>query len=242
MRRVAYFIIPILVVLSCSTKRELLVPVLLEYRLFYPDEARAQGLEGKAWVRILVGKDGKTEEAQLARSSGNYLLDSAAVRTAKTFIFSPAMRDDEAQQSWVLMPIEFELHLVDYEAWITEVIILQRDIKRRYSKEKVEELYGLYKQLIYSPAEIRDLRMNDYVKQAVLPTTARAWDGFWSKYPAVAILFIDIVNRYPDSFTSLKARADFNEFLEKETIKMKHTISYPMADSLVNRLRNAVKE
>lgn len=244
MRNVVYLILSILVLSSCPTKKELLVPVLLEYRLFYPDEARERGLEGTAWVRIRVGEDGKTVEAQLERSSGSYLLDSAAVRTAQTFIFSPAMKGEQAQESWVLMPIEFRVYLVDYEAWITEVTILQMDIGKRYDeeKEKVDELYELYKQLIFSPAEIRDLSMNDYIKQAVLKSTAQLWNGFWSKYPAVIILFIDIIKRYPDSFTSLKAQADFNRFLEKETITIRHTLSYTQADSLINRLINAVKE
>lgn len=244
MRIVVYLIVSMLVFFSCPAKRELLVPVLLDYRLFYPDEAREQGLEGTAWVQVRVGEDGKTVDAQLARSSGSYLLDSAAVRTAQTFVFSPARKDEQPQESWVLMPIEFRLHLVDYESWITEVTILQMDIGEDYNaeKEKVDELYELYKQLIYSPAEIRDLSMNDYIRQTVLKSTARLWNGFWSKYPAAIILFIDIVKRYPDSFTSLRAKADFNRFLEQEMTKIRHTLSYTEADSLINTLREAVKD
>ena len=84
-------------------------------------------------------------------------------------------------------------------------------------------------QLIYSTRFQGGLEMNEYIKEAVLGKTAQLWKGYWSKYPASSILFIDIIYRYPDSFMSLRARADFNKFFrdyKKCSSQRKDSISY----------------
>ncbi len=227
-------------ILSCSVKRELLVPVLLHYDLYYPDEAREQGLEGLVYVRASVNEEGKSEKVFLAKSSGNSLLDSAAVRTAKTFVFSPAMSGDKPIKTWVLVPIEFKLKMVHPEYWITEVKVLQRMIDSEYNKEWVDDLYELYQQVIYVPQDVH-LEMNYYIRQAVLEKTAHLWEGFWASYPSNILLFVDVVERFPESFTSLEAKADFKKFLEKDAIAMKYNLSPAQADSLIHRLRAAME-
>lgn len=227
---------------SCYTKKELLVPVLLDYDLYYPNEAREQGLEGIVMVRVFVDEDGKASDARISESSGNHLLDSAAVRTAKTFTFSPSMRGGSAVKTWVLVPVEFRLKMVHPEFWLTEVKILQNMIKNQYNKEWVGNLYDLYKEMIYLPRETNETEGNYYILHAVLDSTAKVWQGFWEQYPANIILFIDIIYRYPESFTSLEARADFNNFFKKETTRIKHTLSSTQADSLINRLQKSVEQ
>ena len=227
---------------SCTAKKELLVPVLLDFELYYPDEAREQGLEGTVVVRVFVGEDGKTKDVRLSQSSGNYLLDSAAVHTAKTFTFSPTMRGHKSVKSWVLVPIEFKLKMVHPEFWLTEVKILQNMLKNEYNKEWIQDLYNRYKEMIYVPRENKGIEINVCIKQTVLDATAKIWDGYWESYPANILLFIDILYRYPESFTSLEARADFNNFFKNEEVRIKNTLSEPNADSLINRLRKINEE
>lgn len=226
----------------CSSKKSILntVPVLMDYRLFYPDEALERGLEGKVIVSLIVTDEGKAKDVTIHESSGYYLLDSAAVRTANTFVFSPATLRNKPVKSAVQMPVEFILKNIDFETWIAEVKILQRKIERQYSKETIEELYNLYKKLIYSTRFEKDSDVNDYIKDAVLNSTGKLWEGYWSVYPGSIILFIDIVNRYPDSFMSLKAGADFNKFIKEEATRIRHTIPYPKSDTIINRLYNAM--
>ncbi len=240
-------IIVILFVLSffvCSSKKVTLstVPVLIDYNLYYPDEALERGLEGKVVVNLLVTGEGKVEDVKIYRSSGYYLLDSAAVRTARTFVFSPATLRNEPVKSSVQMPVEFLLKDIDLETWITEVKILQNKIKRQHSKEIIEELYNLYKRLIYSTRFKKNSGINGYIKEAVLNITGELWQGYWSAYPGSIILFADIVNRYPDSFISLKARADFNKFIKEEAIRIRSTIPYPESDTIINRLRSVMNK
>lgn len=227
--------------LSCPARREIIVPVLLDYDLYYPDEARRKGMEGTVHVRVLVNRNGKSEDVVIIRSSGSHLLDSAAVRTAKTFVFSPAMAGEEAQKTWVLVPIEFTFRDVDYEEWLAEVEIMQRKIAKKYEKEAVEELYDLYKQMIYSPWDADDVEFNYYLKEMVVDGAAGVWDGYWSAYPARIVLFVDIINRYPDSFTALKARADLSNFLEKERVAMRLALNAEKTDTLVNRIMKAIE-
>jgi len=227
--------------ISCPVKRDLLVPVLLDYDLYYPDEARRQGMEGVVNVRVLVNRGGKTETVVIMKSSGNSLLDSAAVKTAKTFKFSPAMVGEEVMRMWVMVPIEFKFREIDNDEWFSEVEVLQRRIANEYSKDLVDELYDLYKQMIYSPWNPGDIEFNYYIKAVVFDRVAHVWDGYWSEYPARVMLFVDIINRYPDSFTAIKARVDLSSFLETERIAMRLALDQSKADTLINRISSAVE-
>ena len=230
-----------LLLIACPARRDVVVPVLLDYDLYYPDEARRQGIEGTVSVRVLINRSGRPEEVVVVRSSGSYLLDSAAVRTAKTFVFSPAILGEEVKRTWVLVPIEFKFREVDYDEWLTEVQIMQRKISKKYDKDVVDDLYDLYKQMIFSPWNVKDLEFNSYIKEIVVDRAGRVWDGFWSDYPARIILFVDFINRYPDSFTALKARADLSGFLEKEKIAMRHALDGARADTIANRIMEAIE-
>lgn len=53
----------------------------------YPEAARRQGIQGTPVIRFLVGKKGEVEKYELFRSSGNDLLDNAALKAAKGFRF-----------------------------------------------------------------------------------------------------------------------------------------------------------
>jgi hypothetical protein len=144
-------------------------------------------------------------------------------------------------KSWVLVPIEFTFQEINYEEWLTEVEITRRRIEKTYDRNAIAELYELYKQMIFSPWEVQDLEFNYYVKEVVVKKAAEVWDGYWRAYPARVLLFVDIINRYPDSFTALKARADLGDFLETEKITMRHTLDPVTSDTLINRINEAIK-
>ena len=215
--------------------------MLLDYDLYYPDEARRQGIEGTVHVRVLVNRSGRPEDVMITKSSGRNLLDSAAVRTAKTFVFSPAMLAEKTQKTWVLVPIEFKFLDVDYEEWLADVEILQQRISKRYDKAAIDELYVLYKQMIFSPWDAKDIGFNDYIREVVVDRAGQVWEGYWLVYPARVVLFVDIINRYPESFTALKARADLSNFLDKEKIVMRQTLDPEQTDTLVNRVMKAIE-
>jgi TonB family protein len=214
----------------------------MDYDLFYPDHALERGLEGTATLFILIDVEGRVETVRLQRSSGYALLDSAALKTAETFRFSPATLYDKPVQATVIIPVNFRLREIDLDTWITEVKVLQSRIMREMNDENIAMLYSLYKRLVYSTRYDVDLDINDYIHAAVLKNTAAMWDGYWSLYPAASLLFIDIIKRYPASFLRLQAEADFNKFFEAEAIRIHHRIPDDKPYTLINRLYDAMED
>jgi protein TonB len=75
----------------------------------YPDIARAAGIEGKVFLQIFVGKDGKPRKIIVVKSDVTEDCNSAAVKAAWTYRFEPAMQRDKPIGVWVSMPITFKL-------------------------------------------------------------------------------------------------------------------------------------
>ncbi|UCG92005.1 MAG: energy transducer TonB [candidate division WOR-3 bacterium] len=244
MRKLPLLILLFSVFISCRAKREVVAPTLVEYEILYPLEARNRGYEGMVLVKVLVDEGGRVRNAMIARTSGISMLDSAAVHTAKNFVFSPAIIDGEPTQLWVTLPVEFELKemRIDLTVWFNEVIAVQQEIAQTYDEEKVKDLYNLYKRFINSTRGCLDVKINDYIKQIVLNKTAAVWERFWTEYPAQIILFFDIINRYPDSSIRFEAEEDFNEFFVEEVTRIRACVSSPIADSLINKLSKAMQQ
>lgn len=244
MRKLPILILLVLFFISCRAKREVIAPALLEYEVLYPLEARNRGYEGMVLVKVLVDEEGTVRNVSIARTSGISMLDSAAVQTAKNFVFSPAIVDGKPTQLWVTLPVEFKLKemRIDLTGWFNEVVAVQQEIAQTYDEEKVKDLYNLYKRLINSTRGCLDVKINDYIKQVVLEKTAAVWERFWAEYPAQIILFLDIINRYPDSPTRFEAQEDFNELFAEEVTRIRVCVSSPVADSIIHRLNKAVQD
>jgi TonB family protein len=75
----------------------------------YPALARQLHQEGRAYVHVLLDRDGSVMQARLAKSSGYDLLDQAAEEGAKKFRFSPAMQGERSVRVWVAVPVDFQL-------------------------------------------------------------------------------------------------------------------------------------
>uniref|UniRef100_A0A7V0Z515 Energy transducer TonB n=1 Tax=candidate division WOR-3 bacterium TaxID=2052148 RepID=A0A7V0Z515_UNCW3 len=225
----------------CPAKRNFFAPVLLEYKIIYPDMARQMGLEGKVILGVLINETGNVEKVRILKSSSSILLDSAALKTAYTFKFSPAMMGNRPVRTWVNMPVEFKFEEVKPEEWLIEVRALQKSIAQDYKEEMVVDLYKLYKKLIFSPKKAIEIKVNDYIKLAVLNKTAKLWDGYWKLYPATPILFFDIIYRYPDSYARFEAEEDFKKFFEQEVITIRSTLPQTTADTIILRLKNALE-
>jgi protein TonB len=75
----------------------------------YPDLARRAGIEGQTVVKALVDIDGSIMEVQVLKSSGNQMLDQAALTAARKWKFSPAKQRDKFVRVYVSIPINFKL-------------------------------------------------------------------------------------------------------------------------------------
>jgi len=75
----------------------------------YPELARQAGIEGQAVVKALVDVDGSIMAVQILQSSGNQMLDEAALAAARKSKFTPAKQRDKFVRVWVSIPIRFKL-------------------------------------------------------------------------------------------------------------------------------------
>jgi periplasmic protein TonB len=75
----------------------------------YPPLSRRLREEGVVVLKVNVRADGSVASALVEKRSGSTRLDDAALSAVKRWHFVPARRGQEPIESWVLVPIEFEL-------------------------------------------------------------------------------------------------------------------------------------
>jgi protein TonB len=75
----------------------------------YPPLARERGNEGTVVLRVRVLPDGTAGEVTVTRSSGHEILDAAALRAVKAWLFAPATRNGIPVPAWIAVPIRFSL-------------------------------------------------------------------------------------------------------------------------------------
>jgi TonB family protein len=73
----------------------------------YPEMAQSAQVEGTVLVRALVGKDGRVKDWIVVE--GHPLLREAAIASARTAVFRPALLQHRPVEVWVMMPITFKL-------------------------------------------------------------------------------------------------------------------------------------
>ena len=73
----------------------------------YPRIAMGAGVEGKVFVLVLVGKDGKVEK--IGQLTGPEVFHDAVREAAAQWVFSPAIQNDRAVRVWVSLPFNFQL-------------------------------------------------------------------------------------------------------------------------------------
>lgn len=72
----------------------------------YPWIARANGIEGKVVVDVLINEKGKVEQMRIV-SSDSTLFDEAALKVIHQVLFIPAVRNGIPAAAWVTVPVGF---------------------------------------------------------------------------------------------------------------------------------------
>lgn len=75
----------------------------------YPDSARRAGKEGRVLLLVLVDEEGRAKTVEINASSGHDTLDQAASEALKKWRFVPARAGGKPIETWVKVPIEFQL-------------------------------------------------------------------------------------------------------------------------------------
>jgi TonB family protein len=74
----------------------------------YPLAAIAQSLSGRVVVRAEVGPAGQVGKSWIKHTSGERILDEAALSTVRAWLFLPARRNGQPVTAWVDVPIEYK--------------------------------------------------------------------------------------------------------------------------------------
>jgi protein TonB len=76
----------------------------------YPQVAQEQGIQGNVTVRVTIGPQGQVLAAVISSSSGNPLLDEAALKAAKETTYKPPMVNGVPTQRDYLVIYTFDLN------------------------------------------------------------------------------------------------------------------------------------
>ena len=76
----------------------------------YPPMSKRLGETGRVVVRVLIGPDGRAQEARVQRSSGFERLDQVALETARdVWRYRPGTRNGVPEAMWFNVPLDFRL-------------------------------------------------------------------------------------------------------------------------------------
>ena len=115
----------------------------LQLNIRYPKECVENRIEGKAFVRFSVEKNGKIKEVELARSSGNSLLDNEAIRVVKKMPrWNPATIYNKPERMAVTMPVEFRLDTIDKVVECPIVGVWQQCLVKQDETGKIQTVPG----------------------------------------------------------------------------------------------------
>jgi protein TonB len=89
----------------CEIQPEMIYEVQPEF----PRLAQQMGLGGTVYIKALVGKDGAVRTAMVYGSSGNELLDEAALKVASLNRFRPGIQSNRPVAVWVVYKVVFSL-------------------------------------------------------------------------------------------------------------------------------------
>ena len=138
----------------------------------YPEEAAKAGVQGRAFVRFVVHKDGSISSPEILRSSGNELLDTEALRVVSSMPkWKPGMQGGKAVNVWFTLPVMFKLQGKPADGEITnlEVTVTREDgsVASSVAYDMVEvqpefpggmgELYKYMAKNVKYPKEARDI-------------------------------------------------------------------------------------
>ena len=72
----------------------------------YPDILRRAGIEGRVVARVLVGKDGRAEDAQIFRSDHEGF-NQTTLEAVRRWTFTPAIQAGQPVRVWMTIPVRF---------------------------------------------------------------------------------------------------------------------------------------
>ncbi|MBV5326282.1 energy transducer TonB [Chlorobium phaeobacteroides] len=86
-------------------------PVLLSMKKSYPEMARTAGIEGRVFISVLVGEDGRAVQAKILKRipADCNVFDAAAMKAVMEAKYAPGIQNGNPIKVWFTVPIRFQL-------------------------------------------------------------------------------------------------------------------------------------
>ena len=81
----------------------------IQKNLKYPEQARKLGIEGKVFVEIIVGPDGKLTHVKAVKGIGGGCDEEAVRVISNSSKWQPGLQDGKAVNVKMILPITFKL-------------------------------------------------------------------------------------------------------------------------------------
>ncbi|NTU57679.1 MAG: energy transducer TonB [Chlorobiaceae bacterium] len=100
---------PVLEFVECQDPPRLENPSL---KPMYPEMARIAGIEGRVFVRVLIGEDGKAMKSEIVKRVPQdcNVFDKEAVRFVMSSKYIPGKQNNKRVRVWMTIPVRFTLH------------------------------------------------------------------------------------------------------------------------------------
>jgi TonB family protein len=96
---------------------------------WYPELLKLAGIEGKVLVNVFIDEQGKVEKTKILEST-HEAFSEAAVKAAKQWEFSPAMKEGKPIKAEVTIPFRFKLAEGSDKSKRAELMFLQEDVQK----------------------------------------------------------------------------------------------------------------
>ncbi len=144
----------------------------------YPDEAKAKGITGKAFVKVLIDKEGNAKKAVIIKSD-HWILSQPSIDAAMKSKFSPALQKGKPVSVWAVLPYKYTLEKQDIDVDVKTIGEDYKTIEK--AKEVIENVKGMKDLEKYFPqwekikanAEIVEIK-EKYGDESVLMKTTGA--------------------------------------------------------------------
>jgi len=84
-------------------------PEVISLQIPYPSRARQRQIEGRVVVSVLIGTDGKVQNARLIESQPPGVFDQSVIDAMPEWRFTPARYKNRDVPVWVTIPLDFSL-------------------------------------------------------------------------------------------------------------------------------------
>ena len=205
-----------------------------QVELKYPYTAQKEGIQGLVELQLYITKEGDVLRAKIQKSSGNEILDAAALDYATKLQFNPAMKDKKPVAVNLSWRVNYKFTDSDNytnkytDNYVNAVLKFYDEVNAANTSEKNSILQQILSQHEKFAVEMQDnIHANRYIRQVISPETELMWNRIWDEYPLRFVVFQDFINRFGDTAQAAIAKEDLQRIVLEDITNIKNSILAP---------------